>query len=131
MEKGRECERSTMAVASFPGLPSPFFHTASHQKLKQGKTWEQGKHAYKREEKGEWGGGGKQRMGKKLYLGGTMYQETAKTFQEVVFPSAHESTSAAKLSNHQSSDERRSSCKRRSCSSPPHPPHTLSTHPRR
>lgn len=55
MEKGRGCERSTMAVALFPGLPSPFFHTASHQKLKQGKAWEQGKHAYKREEKGEWG----------------------------------------------------------------------------
>ena len=55
MGEGNKCERSTTSIALFPGLPSPFLHTASNQKLKLGKTWEQGYHACKKRESGEGG----------------------------------------------------------------------------
>ena len=29
MEEGEECERSTMSIPLFSGLPSPFLHSAS------------------------------------------------------------------------------------------------------
>ena len=63
-EEGKECETSTTAVALFLGLPSPIFHTASNQKLKLGKIWEQVYHGCKRKEKGEWGAGGGVKNGK-------------------------------------------------------------------
>ena len=69
-----------------PRPPLSIPHTASDQKPEEGKAWEQGYHACKRKEKGEWGG--EKSIGKEelyLYLNGKMYQET---FQQIVFPSA-------------------------------------------